>query len=178
MRTFFIWSNQLTSGDDVNEVERDLGFERMMVMLGDGELSMKKSENIKQTCMAELQEYSQIFEGIEKKIEESKVMLEQLKSDLVVAKAERKNKAEANDLCKIIEEFPSRDATNLKLIKVKEDIEAAKLQNIELMEKHARWLKKFELVLGAVGELDKEITEEPETEPMDTLELETVSPSK
>lgn len=83
LKQFCVWSNQLDR-DDVPQSEKDLNFERMLMVLNEAEVAMKKSEAIKTMCAAELKAYDQVFGTIEEDIEKSKLQLLNLKVFLLI----------------------------------------------------------------------------------------------
>lgn len=172
MKAFFIWANKLRAGDFPTE-EIELDYDRMIIMMVDAEISMKKSENVKLMCAAELQEYDEIFDNIEKRIEASKCHLEDLKDQLVAAKEERKNKTEANEMCKKVQQFPSREETSTKLIKIQEEIRSLNQTAIDITARCEGWKKQFATLVAAAGNMDRLLTNDPDpVAPMETEKAE------
>ncbi|KAI1302343.1 THO complex subunit 7 -like protein [Halotydeus destructor] len=153
IKAFCVWSNQLRQ-EEIPQHEKDVNYERMMIMLGDAELSMQKSECVKSMCSKEQNDYEKIFGSVEGDIDASKSQLVNLKEQLQVAKAERKNKSEANALVKRIEEFPSRLETNHKLSQANDEIANLEKQTVELKSRIEQWKDQFDVLYKAAAGLN------------------------
>ena len=161
IKNFCQWSNSF-GNDSVSKEWQDLLYQRMLALISEAEISMKKSDIVKQACNAEQKEYDHIYDRIDINIDEAKSVLDALKNQLVEAKAERKNKSEANAVCDLIQQFPSRSQTNDKLAEVNNDVRLLERQTVELKLRIENWIKQFDDVIKAVHEMNSLLEQDVE----------------
>lgn len=98
---------------------------------------------------------------------------------MVEAKAERKNKNEANQVCNEIEQFPSRDDTTAKLFQVNDEIGTLERATVSLKQRLENWIKQFEAVAVTVNDLNQLLEQDiegdiVETDKAEAMEVDTV----
>ena len=110
MKTFFQWQRA-----DAGTRDRSLMYERMLVMLDDAEMAMKKSTLVQGMNERELLQYESLNSSLQRDIDRSKQQIQIVKQDLEKAKIIRKNRMEYDPIVAQIKEFPTRKQTQAKI---------------------------------------------------------------
>ncbi|KHN87784.1 THO complex subunit 7 -like protein [Toxocara canis] len=96
---------------------------RIMQILDAAETSMHKQVLIATMNEHQSNQYRQMAQEIDKEIVRAHERMQAAKKELEAAKAIRRNKEEYEALANVIQQFPSRHDTNLKLEAVKKELE-------------------------------------------------------
>lgn len=146
--------------------------DRMLAQIAQCEFVMKKSHFSSQMMKRELKNYEKISEMINTGIENIKGQIDQNKDNLLIAKQIRRNRMEYDSLAKIINQQPDRQNTVAKLNALKEELEQLEGKSASLEKKLEKRQKDFTVLMRAVGELQKELSDsssdEGEDEVMET----------
>lgn len=146
--------------------------DRMLAQIAQCEFVMKKSHFSSQMMKRELKNYEKISEMINTGIESIKGQIDQNKENLLIAKQIRRNRMEYDSLAKIINQQPDRQNTVAKLNALKEELEQLEGKSASLEKKLEKRQKDFTVLMRAVGELQKELSDsssdEGEDEVMET----------
>lgn len=144
----------------------------MLAQIAQCEFVMKKSHFSSQMMKRELKNYEKISEMINTGIESIKGQIDQNKENLLIAKQIRRNRMEYDSLAKIINQQPDRQNTVAKLNALKEELEQLEGKSASLEKKLEKRQKDFTVLMRAVGELQKELSDsssdEGEDEVMET----------
>lgn len=144
----------------------------MLAQIAQCEFVMKKSHFSSQMMKRELKNYEKISEMINTGIENIKGQIDQNKENLLIAKQIRRNRMEYDSLAKIINQQPDRQNTVAKLNALKEELEQLEGKSASLEKKLEKRQKDFTVLMRAVGELQKELSDsssdEGEDEVMET----------
>ena len=94
----------------------------MLAQLAQCEFAVAKSRHSAAMSAAELQNYENLSQQIEKGIEEAKRDIESTKLEFQHAKTVRKNRIEYDVLAKVINEQPDRKETDEKLSQLRKEL--------------------------------------------------------
>ncbi|XP_061179231.1 THO complex subunit 7 homolog [Saccostrea echinata] len=167
LKTFIRWCNSSESPE-----ENSLGFERMMATLTQCEHTMEKSLLVYNMNTREQENYNQLNQQIEAKIEEAKEKISECKNELSQAKRIRKNRQEYDALARVIQQHPDRQDTMKQLQGLDKDVSSLEEQKKSLEQKLDLRRKQFHVLIAAIHELenilDEDENKEEGAEKMDT----------
>uniref|UniRef100_A0A336K0Z9 CSON009943 protein n=1 Tax=Culicoides sonorensis TaxID=179676 RepID=A0A336K0Z9_CULSO len=170
MKSFIRWCNT-TDTPENTEVMHD----RMLAQIAQCEFVMKKSHFSSQIMTHELKNYEKISETIASGIENVKEQIDQNKENLLIAKQIRRNRMEYDSLAKIINQQPDRQNTIAKLNALKEELEQLEGKSANLEKKLEKRQKDFTVLMRAVVELQKELSDSSGDEEEEEGTMETSS---
>lgn len=113
MKTFFSWC-RMDAGSQKDQV-----YHKMMYMMDDAQLSMRKAQLVQQMNERELEKYDSLIHELDERIEEAKCDISRVKEDLQNAKNVRKNRMQYDPIVAQIKELPSRKESIDKIDKIK-----------------------------------------------------------
>ncbi|XP_062579333.1 THO complex subunit 7 homolog [Saccostrea cucullata] len=167
LKTCIRWCNSSESPE-----ENSLGFERMMATLTQCEHTMEKSLLVYNMNTREQENYNQLNQQIEAKIEEAREKISECKNELSQAKRIRKNRQEYDALARVIQQHPDRQDTMKQLQGLDKDVSSLEEQKKSLEQKLDLRRKQFHVLIAAIHELenilDEDETKEEGAEKMDT----------
>ncbi|UYV81135.1 THOC7 [Cordylochernes scorpioides] len=146
-------------GDETPE-ERLASYEKLLLTLSQCECCMEKSQQVQDMNHREMANYEELYNKIEAGISQAQQQILDCKADLQQAKRIRRNKQEYDGLAKIIEGQPDRRGTLAKLQTLSEEIQALQRTRSELDRNLEQRRRQFQLLLGAVYQLQTQLNEE------------------
>lgn len=149
LKAFIKWCNTTNESVADSQVSHD----RMLAQLAQCEFAMTKSELAAQMSAAELQNYKNLSQEIEKKILTAKEDIEKTKVELQEAKTVRKNRIEYDVLAKIINEQPDRKETDEKLSQLKKELGNLEEVREQLERKLDMRRKQFHVLVASIHQL-------------------------
>jgi len=123
---------ELASTVDMDQKERDVICSRILLLLDEAELCMRRSYLTIGLNEKEHQVYEDIMKELEANIESTKGKILQVKEDLIRAKSIRKNRLDYEGIVDKMEEFPSRKESLERIEKVKNESKMLSEKKVEL----------------------------------------------
>ncbi|CAL1542848.1 unnamed protein product [Lymnaea stagnalis] len=150
LKTFIRWSS--SKDDDENSQAM---YQRMQAMIGQCEYTLEKAMNTYEMNKQELDNYEKLSKDIDDKIEEATKRIAEAKTELQLAKCIRKNRQEYDNLAKIIQQQPDRQATTKQLQALDKELSTLATTRRQLEEKLELRRKQFMVLITSIHELQR-----------------------
>ncbi|XP_059178965.1 THO complex subunit 7 homolog [Physella acuta] len=157
LKTFIRWS--ASKEEDENSQAM---YQRMQAMIGQCEYTLEKAINTFEMNKQELENYEKLSREIDDKIKEATTRIAEAKTELQMAKCIRKNRQEYDNLAKIIQLHPDRQATTKQLQLLDKELSSLATTKQKLEEKLELRRKQFMVLITSIHELQRILEEDDE----------------
>jgi len=169
------WCNQTEDEDscedsDSNDVKIHAG---LMAQLLHVEWTDAKSKLVQEMNIRETNNYEQILEVIQSKLEEAEKDIVEAKSELDRARIVRRNRMEYDSMAKTIQAFPSRDESGNNIAEATKDLDRLKKEEEELDTKLQLRKKQLYVIVNSIHQLQDMLELEELDEPEERVVQET-----
>lgn len=113
MKSFFTWCRTEPGPG------KDLLYERILFLLEDSELCMRKALLVQQMNERELLKYESLTSELDEKIDAARIQMQHVKEDLMNAKNVRRNRMEYDPIVAKIKDLPSRKQSLQQMERIK-----------------------------------------------------------
>ena len=132
----------------------------MLAQLVQCEVAMTKSLLCYSMNNEEQMQYQELYQDIEKGIIKAQADIEATKKQLQEARQIRRNKMEYDALAAIIQTQPDRKSNQLRLAKIRQDLEASETECEKLEMKLSLRRKQFHLLVSSIQGLQELLAED------------------
>ncbi|XP_017772596.1 PREDICTED: THO complex subunit 7 homolog [Nicrophorus vespilloides] len=163
LKTIIKWTNS-----DLNEVENDNTYDRLLCQLNQCEYSTKRSTVLANTNNLQLQRYKQLQSVLEIKINDVKEGIEHSKVNLEDAKISKRNRMQYDLLAQSIKEQPARSDTDKRLAALHGELNELKEESQSIDQKLENRRKQFYVLVSSANQLRTMVEEMKNEDAMNT----------
>jgi len=155
LKTMMKWSSSTETTD-----ESDRTFEKLQSQLSAIEFSFAKANLVYGMNVKENENYEELYAKIDDDLRSAVVKIEESKKELEKAKVIRKNRQEYDQLAKVINEHPDRQATIDRIAALEKEHSVLKNTKAQLERKLEQRRRQFHLLVTSIHQLQTLLDED------------------